>query len=257
MIRITRTLVALSAALLAALPPATASAAPDDVRGPWVALRSGPQYSPPLSFRPSPYPHTGVSVFASDTGADTSSQCTISWPVRDPDGDYAFLTAGHCVDDGGDQLWIRDRSGHSIDLPPLTAIEQGVDSKGIVHDSARFYLPGGASLDDAMVAPGVAIRGVLSVEEVKWLPRGTIMCMNGARSGISCGPFERGYLDAFEWHGSAVHGDSGAPIFVVNANGDAMAVGMLMSGPTDTLNYATYLMPVLERDRLRLVVSGD
>ncbi len=102
---------------------------------------------------------------------------------------------------------------------------------------------------------GVSIRGVMTVEQVRALPRGTTMCMNGARSGLSCGPFERAYDDAFEWHGSAVHGDSGAPLFVVNGDGDAMAVGMLASGPTNTLNYGTYLYPVLVRDKLRLVIS--
>lgn len=255
--RVAKSLITMAlATLVGTLEPAAASAVPTDVRGPWVSLGDGPQYAPPLRYRPSPYPHTGVSVFASDTGADVSTQCTVSWPVRDGDGDYGFLTAGHCAEDGSEQLWIRDRSGRSIDLPPLTAVANGEDGRGIRHDSAIFYLPGGATLDDTMVAPGVNIRGALSVEEINWLPRGTIMCMNGARSGISCGPFERAYADVFEWHGSAVHGDSGAPLFVVNGNGDALAVGMLTGGPTDTLNYATYLMPVLQRDGLRLVTGS-
>ncbi|BBY53937.1 S1 family peptidase [Mycolicibacillus koreensis] len=236
---------------------AAATAAPADaaVSGPWVSIHDGPQYSPPLEYRPSAYPHTGASIFASASGSDERGQCTVSWPVQDAEGDEAFLTAGHCVDEGEDQLWIRTRDDETVALPRLWDREKYTDASGIYHDSARFYLPYGAPIDDPKVAPGVAIRGVMTVGEVSRLAPGTPMCMNGARSGLSCGPFARAYSDAFEWHGTAVHGDSGAPLFVVNADGDAMAVGMLSSGPTDTLNYATYLYPVLEDNDLKLILS--
>lgn len=243
----------LAAALVALAPMApAASAGPTEVNGPWVSLGDGPQFAPPLNYRPSPYPHTGVSLFVSETGSAETSQCTISWPVRDADGDDAYLTAGHCGETTSDELWIRDRSGHSIPLPPLTGRDRRYDRDGLMHDSALFYLPNGSSIDDPKIAPGVFLRGVMPVEEVRWLKRGIIMCMNGARSGLSCGQFERAYSDAFEWHGTAVHGDSGAPIFVVNGNGDALAVGMLTSGPTDTLNYGTFLEPVLISGKLRV-----
>ncbi|MFZ2240430.1 MAG: hypothetical protein WAV90_13010, partial [Gordonia amarae] len=236
---------------------APAARADTDVFGPWVSIHDGPQHSPPLGFRPAEYPHTGVSIFASETDSAEANQCTVSWPVRDADGDDAFLTAGHCAGAGQDkdQLWIRNREGAAVALPRLWDKKKFTDANGVFHDSARFYLPGAAPINDPSVAPGVSILGVMSVAEVQALPPGTQMCMNGARSGLSCGPFERAYVDAFEWHGTAVHGDSGAPLFVVNRRGEALAVGMLSSGPTDTLNYGTYLYPVLAGDGLRLITS--
>ena len=79
--------------------------------------------------------------------------------------------------------------------------------------------------------------------------------MHGSRSGITCGPLIAAGSDELLWGGAAVKGDSGAPVFVVNADGDAMAVGTLAGGPAVDQNYATYLAPVLDRLKLRAIVE--
>lgn len=247
---------AVAAALLAAGTFAVSAAAADaSVHGPWVSLIDGAEHNPPLKYRPSPYPHTGVTIFSQKTGDASSHSCTVSWPIKDADGDYGFLTAGHCLNPGDDQLSLIDREDQDVPLPRLVGREVYTDSAGLAHDSSWFYLPNHARMDDAMVTPGAHIRGVMTVDEVKALPRGTPMCMVGARSGLSCGPFLGDHGATFEWGGIAVPGDSGGPIFVVNSSGDGLAVGMLKSGTTDTDNFGTYLYPVLARDDLRLVVS--
>lgn len=247
-------LVAAVTATAAVCAPAVAAA--DEVTGPWVSIVDAPQYSPPRAFTPGAYPHTGTSIFSD--GGEEVSQCTVSWPVTDSGNDNAFLTAGHCQNGDDATLWMHAddaKDGRIIDLPRLQSRQQYTDDSGVTHDSAVFYLRDGAKISDDAIAPGVTLRGVFTVRQLQALPKGTPLCMHGARSGLTCGPMVRIGSDELEWGGLAVHGDSGAPVFAVNADGDAMAVGMLAHGPKDTENYVTFLYPVLKKNHLRVIIS--
>lgn len=248
--------ISLAAGVAVALCPTVAAA--DEVSGTWISMISAPQFNPPREFTPGAYPHTGVSVFSDD--GEEARQCTVSWPVVDSDNDNGYLTAGHCQNGGNATLWMHadlTKKGRTIDLPPLQDRQQFTDDKGAAHDSSMFYLPGGAKISDDSIAPGVTLRGVFTVAQARRLPKGTPLCMHGARSGLTCGAVIRAGTDELEWGGQAVHGDSGAPVFAVNADGDAMAVGMLAHGPTDTENYVTYLYPVLTENGLRVIIADD
>ncbi|MFA5709948.1 hypothetical protein [Mycolicibacterium sp.] len=241
-----------------ATPAAHAAPAPS---GPWVAIAGVYGTEEPVAITAGDRPQPGVTI-ASQVDARTSRMCTISWPVVSANDDVGYLTAGHCQTRTGAPLWMfTDKSsGSRMFLSPLQNRERGVDKAGIVHDTAVFFLTSDQQERDygIAVAPRVRVRGVLSTSEVRALPRGTPMCMNGARSGVTCGPLLRAGSSEVQWGGSAIQGDSGAPVFVVDAAGDAMAVGMLASGPSDTENYVTYLAPVLTRLKLRVLVeSGD
>ena len=175
--------------------------------------------------------------------------------------DVGYLTAGHCDQDDGAPLWMyTDVNGeHRMSLLPLQNTERGTDADGHAYDAALFFLTPQQQARGfgTVVADGVRLRGVLSVEQVQTLPRGTPICMHGSRSGITCGPLIAAGSDELLWGGSAVKGDSGAPVFVVNADGEAMAIGTLAGGPAPDQNYATYLAPVLDRLKLRIIIEQE
>ncbi|AMU78149.1 hypothetical protein BAB79_15205 [Mycobacteroides abscessus] len=151
-----------------------------------------------------------------------------------------------------------DAEGASrLNLSPLQNAERGVDDAGRRYDAALFFLSPAQqeAAYGTVINDGIRLRGVMSVPSAKALPAGTPVCMNGSRSGLTCGPLIAAGDDQLEWGGAAVQGDSGAPVFVVNSSGDAQAIGMLHGGPSDTDNFATYLAPVLERLKVRLIVD--
>lgn len=251
---------ALAAALAAmcAVPAPQAEAEPLPA-GPWVSLpdanRSGEAVADVTA---GSFPRPGVTV-ASQLDAEAAQLCTAAWPVVSTQDDVAFLTAGHCQTTTGAPLWMYtspDKSTRRY-LMPLQDVDYTTDSNGMARDSAVFFLPRFGREYSSRLAPGVQLRGVLSVREVQALAPGTPLCMNGSRSGLTCGPLVRADDHEIEWGGLAVKGDSGAPVFVVDDQGQAMAVGMLSHGPTDTKNFVTYLKPVLSKYQLRVIVEED
>lgn len=251
--------VLLTAVVTAGSTAATAAADPYPV-GPWVAIATQlGDAQDPAAFTAADQPQPGVSIMqARNDGASTV--CTAGWAVMSVNDDVGYLTAEHCDRSEGAPLWMYTDTGGETRLPlsPLQNGERGYDDAGRHHDSAVFFLTpeqqrtGSYSTE---VARNVTLRGVLSVRQIQALPTGTPICMHGSRSGITCGPLVAAREDDLEWSGGAVEGDSGAPVFVVNADGDAMAVGMLRGGPTIDDNFATYLAPVLKRLSLRAIVS--
>lgn len=241
--------------VVSALSAPTAAAAP--VAGPWVSIAGVYGSGEVSNFTAADQPQPGVSIM--QTGDFAITTCTASWAVVSARLDVGYLTAGHCDKNQGAPIWMyaNNAGTKKLSLSPLQNAERGVDGTGHGHDSALFFLPPtqqatGYGTD---VAEGVKLRGVMSVSQARQLPAGTPVCMNGSRSGLTCGPLIAARDTDLEWGGGAVEGDSGAPVFVVDRRGDAMAIGMLQRGPTQTDNFATYLAPVLSRLQLRAVVE--
>ena len=244
-------------ASMATVAPAGADPLPG---GPWVAIAGVHGASQPVEVTAADYPQPGITI-ASQVDETEAQNCTVSWPIVATTDDPGYLTAGHCMAAKSAPLWMYTAMNKSAreQLPPLQSYDRGYDRDGVYHDASVFFLSASQQQGPygVEIAPGVRLRGVLGVDAVRSLPAGTPMCMNGARSGLTCGPLVRATSVQVRWGGSAVHGDSGAPVFVVDERGEAMAVGMLAYGPTDTDNYVTYLAPVLKRMGLRLVVDND
>lgn len=238
------------------IPPAAAESLPT---GPWVSLPDANNSGAAITdVTAGSFPRPGVTV-ASQLDAEVAQLCTAAWPVASTENDVAFLTAGHCQTTAGAPLWMytsSDKSTRKL-LMPLQDVDYAIDDDGIARDSAVFFLPRSSREYSAQLAPGVKLRGVLSVREVQELPPGTPLCMNGSRSGLTCGPLIRAGSSEIEWESLAVKGDSGAPVFVVDEQGQAMAVGMVSHGPTDTKNFVTYLRPVLSKYGLRVIIEED
>lgn len=251
---------AASAAAITLTGTPTAVAAPIDAGavGPWVAIAGVYGTGHIADFTAASEPAPGVSILQPAPDG-TASLCTAGWAVMSVRRDIGYLTAGHCDQDEGSPLWMyTDTHGQQrMSLLPLQNAERGADDGGRSYDAALFFLSpdqqsSGFGTD---VADGVHLRGVLTVDQAQTLEPGTPICMHGSRSGITCGPLIAAGSDELLWGGAAVKGDSGAPVFVVNADGDAMAVGTLAGGPAVDQNYATYLAPVLDRLKLRAIVE--
>lgn len=234
--------------------------APEQVTGPWVAIAGIYGSRRIAHFTAAAEPGPGVSI-VQRAGNDESVMCTTGWPVMSTRRDVGYLTAGHCDYGDGAPLWMfTDDTGSGVlPLPPLQNAERGSDENGHTYDTALFFLSPQqqSSGFGTSVAAGVHLRGVISVRQATALAPGTAICMNGSRSGITCGPLIQASDDGLEWGGAAVKGDSGAPVFVVNAAGDALAIGTLSGGPTVTDNHATYLEPVLTRLKLRVIIASS
>lgn len=241
----------------------TAEAVPQaaTVDGPWVAIADVHGDGHIADFTAAAAPAPGVSILQPAPDG-TATLCTTGWAVMSARHDVGYLTAGHCDQHDGAPLWMHTdaNSDHRMSLLPLQNSERGADADGRSYDAALFFLSAQQQSRGfgTAIADGVRLRGVLSVDQVQALPQGTPVCMHGSRSGVTCGPLLAAGSDELLWGAAAVKGDSGAPVFVVNADGDALAIGTLSGGPARERNHATYLAPVLDRLKLRAVVEqGD
>ena len=80
-------------------------------------------------------------------------------------------------------------------------------------------------------------------------------CKLGAVSGETCGAIKAVDGEVIEASVYSLHGDSGSPGFVKNADGSVSAVGILMSSPAGD-DHTTYFMlvdPLLGRWGLRIL----
>lgn len=155
----------------------------------------------------SPTPIPGIKIGRlSATDPSGTAKCTLGPAVA-----QGFLTAGHCAD--GKPNTEQYAQVHPDGSSPLslgvTETVQGID--------AAVIRTGAGGTGATKIADTWPVAGVLTPAGVERLvPVGSYVCFDGAVSGVVCGPRmpdENGMVQfAFE----AQHGDSGAPVFVVD-----------------------------------------
>lgn len=237
---------------------ATAPTSDSPVRR-WVALQ-GSEGGTAYDFSYGPTVGMGSTVVQQSTEGKVNS-CTAGWPVFDAKDRVGFLTAGHCDANPGAATWMYLDANRS-QKRMLNAYERSVGtvSNGTKLDAAVFFLTPEqqANRDYAnTVTKTVRIKDYLSPAQTKALPVGTPVCMRGGRAGTTCGPLISATDYDIEWGGYAIQGDSGAGVFVVDANMNAYAIGLLSSGPDDYQNRATHIEPVLNRWGLKLMTTPN
>jgi hypothetical protein len=141
--------------------------------------------------------------------------------------------------------YVSSREQDQVPLGPSTKADddkQGNDSLLIQTSSVD---PAAAS-----IAGTWPVAGVLTAAAVKDLPMGTLVCFDGAMSGVVCGPLtdtaDNGQL---RFAVTPIGGDSGAPVFLVDHDTKAATlVGILKARITVTkMATATYLDSALAR----------
>jgi hypothetical protein len=174
-----------------------------------------------------------------DTEGDMA-RCTIT--AATPSGE--ILTAGHCGLAGSARL-LPDGTV----VGTITKSIDEVPSAGAVLDAAVVS----ATLPVTAAATRIAERpvaGVMNVEGIRKLPKGTSVCFDGAKSGLKCGPLLSADRQGMEIDADSTGGDSGAPVFLVDGGSQTVTlVGILSGSPkSDSAHMlATYLDPALER----------
>ncbi|MFN6547939.1 hypothetical protein [Mycolicibacterium nivoides] len=131
-----------------------------------------------------------------------------------------------------------------------------LDDEAAGQDSALLETVLAPAPDATKIAGKIPISGVMSVAEVKALEPGTPICLDGARSGVMCGPLVRTDWDTIKFGTNAIGGDSGSPVFLVGADNRAVLIGIFKGEHGATaLDAATYLQPALDRLGVEIVTG--
>ncbi|MDF0528474.1 hypothetical protein P0W64_05880 [Tsukamurella sp. 8F] len=247
------------AVFAAAVLTAGCSPVPPAVTGRFVSLPDSAGGHPAaFTWTPDGGLRPGLTIVDATAGAP--SDCTIGWPVTASDGHRGYLTAGHCSGGLGGATWVYTDGGARgrMDLGPYVLHEDDTLHDGTMVDAAAAFLPADTPPERwGTSVAGHPIAGVLAPREVAGLPRGTPVCMLGARAGAVCGPLLDADTKTLHWGGYAVDGDSGAALFVVNPDRSVCALGVLHDGPTDRDNTVAYVDPALQRWHLTIPVSAQ
>ncbi|CAM3779349.1 hypothetical protein H7J08_00890 [Mycobacterium frederiksbergense] len=200
----------------------------------------------------SPKPVPGSAIWHTPDTGSTLSVCTAGPTAITEAGAPAVVIAGHCANGprASTQYTLTAVDGDPVVLG--TGVDAVDDDAGI--DSALLATPAAAGVP-ASIAGTWPIAGVLTVEGVEALPAGTPICYTGAMTGgTRCGGLIATNSRGIEFDAAAVDGDSGSPVFVVNAAGDALLVG-IVEWTDDVYTSATVLDGALTRLRSRAVVD--
>ncbi|ULP48017.1 S1 family peptidase [Mycolicibacter virginiensis] len=184
--------------------------------------------------------------------------CTIG-PAITTAAQRGFLTAAHCGEGDPQQYLQRDRDGE--DVTEYVRITEGEDGfrDGIVIDSGALWDP--PAQEATSIAGKFPIGGVVTEAAARELPAGTPICIDGAITGVACGP-----LVTADDGGGLMHvgltrngGDSGGVVFVVDgATQRAALVGLIKGGSRDRTTVAvTYLEPALKRLGAQALTAPD
>ena len=182
------------------------------------------------------------------------NKCTLGPLVRRiSDGAHGFITAGHCDENPGEDVYIwSGPDGGAV----LAGMLTGKRDNNADQDSALLETVLAPAHDATKIAGKFPISGVMSVAEVKALEPGTPICLDGARSGVMCGPLVRTDWDTIKFGTSGKGGDSGSTVFLVGADNRAVLIGIFQGEDGVTaMDEATYLQPALDRLGVEIVTS--
>lgn len=185
----------------------------------------------------------GVSLLRGFDVGDIQA-CTIGPAVT-----AGFLTAGHCSTHGDSQAprvagvtqYAEISADGDKDLLGASTPVDGLDVA--VVETSRV------SREATRIADTWPVAGVLTASGVRQLvPLGSVVCFNGAVSGVRCGARVADEGDQLVYSAPSEHGDSGSPVFVVNEDGRAALIGILNAGDdagADRKSTAVYLETAL------------
>jgi len=169
---------------------------------------------------------------------DANNVCTAGFAAKGNGGGYFMLTSGHCDDHDG-SAWT---DSQDVLLGHITVSEE----EGWEKDAAIIALEPEVGVPTGAVGGKYEVRDVLSADQ---LEIGMPFCKIGAITGETCGEITDLDDDLVEASVYSLHGDSGSPGFVKNADGTVSAVGILMASPDgdDHTTHFTLVEPLLDK----------
>lgn len=190
-----------------------------------------------------PYPGIAIGQHQSD---GSTKDCTLGPLVTGARG-KGFITAGHCDQTPGGEVFVfaDTDAAEPVSIGVITGAEDKPSPQGY-SDSAVIWT-GTVDPSATKIAGRWPVTGVMTASEVRRLPVGTPICIDGAWSGVVCRSLEAADDDGLLRFGVVSHGgDSGALAFLVDETGRAYLAGTLKGG-NGTSTTATYLEPALTR----------
>jgi hypothetical protein len=182
-------------------------------------------------------------AFIALVGEDGGFGCTLGAGIRAGDR-TGFVTAGHCGNGDGDMVRLDSVTGAPLGV--ITDADEGYDSVAkVALDYAAVWTD--APAPNAATVAGLPVAGVMTREAAATLKRGTPICFDGATSGVVCSPLKLAGITSLLTDSTAVGGDSGSPVFVVDGETGAATLLGIMSGSNADLTEVAYLDPALER----------
>jgi hypothetical protein len=96
----------------------------------------------------------------------------------------------------------------------------------------------------------------MTMAGVRALSKGTTVCFDGVASGLKCGPLVDADSLSINVGISSQDGDSGAPVFLVDCETNAVTLIGVLSGDVDGVMDATYIDPTLARFGAQVLVDA-
>lgn len=193
----------------------------------------------------------GIGIEIDDPDGDAKA-CTLGFLATDAGGRHYALTAGHCDRGGAVAMSYRIKGN----LRTIGRFAHTVHEGRWGRDIAAIRLDDDELRRDTRILGERAVTGV-----AKHLYAEDTLCFDGISSGLQCGaismalhagPLRRDMQDRVLLTATAKPGDSGSPVYRLERDGSATAVGIVNGNVGDTGVVATMVRPYLEQWGLTL-----
>ncbi|MCV7256857.1 hypothetical protein H7J86_32245 [Mycobacterium hackensackense] len=212
-----------------------------------VVFASPAAAAPPLPPSPAITPGAGLAVYNADaTGGDT---CTAGWLAHDADGQPVMFTAGHC--DMGGKVAMKWTASDAYET--IGSFAKSVNEGKGAEDSdiAIISLNNGAIPGDSRILDRRPVEGVTTDVKV-----GDVLCKYGNTTQRQCGPVTAAPTPSkVQFAAAGAPGDSGGPVYLIQPDGDAVAVGITLGRNSAGGEVAELVQPWLEKWQLTLDTS--
>lgn len=197
-------------------------------------------------------PYPGVQLFQ-DLGGGNIDGCTAGPLVQDAAGRNGFLTAGHCDVTPGSPVYTYTDPASGARAHLGTYTEADTDPL-TTKDSAVVWLDATAAPtpDATMIAGRWPIAGVMPEVDVRQLPMGAPVCIDGAVSHVRCGELVAAMSEITATIG-VEGGDSGSAMFLVDASGHATVIGIVKRHSGSAGVAATYAATAMDDHHVKIV----
>lgn len=202
---------------------------------------AAPAAAAPITPNPAITPGAGVAIY--DSSKALAAGCTLGFLATGADGSHYAFTAGHCAHDGNVLMPYQEQGNYQR----IGKFAESVEESSWP-DIAAIRLDGALPLDNRVLSrrPVTGVTSSLSDTDT--------LCFYGMSSGRHCGQAFVTSMDAdsVSFDATAIPGDSGAPVYRIEKDGSATAVGILKGGDDQLGASATLIQPFLKKWDLTL-----
>lgn len=204
-------------------PSVTTAGSDASTESPYVAVTVAPPQVGTDRVQYGRLPYPGIAIGQHQANGRTKD-CTLGPQVRSG-ARVGFLTAGHCDRTPHGQVFTFADPG--AQQPVLVGVLTDTDVSAAPSPDRDVAVLWTTAADPAAtrIAGKFPIVGVMPTEQVRRLPAGTPICVDGAWAGVRCSDLiSAGEL--IRYKRVTEDGDSGGPVFVVDRAGRATLIGI-------------------------------